>query len=156
MSSTEHTVYCIVGQVATSQPIGSPVVQTVMSPVIPHPTPTTTVPAMSKAGLTNPDPATTQQLQQLPLATSHISHGQQMVHPSVHQGLPMMGNFVPAVAPPQMPLNLTVMPPPGAAAPTCQVAVQPQMMPVSSMAHHQHPMVAGIGQMPVIVSVQPS
>ena len=155
MSSTEHTVYCVVGQVATSQPIGSPVVQTVMSPVIPHPTPTTTVPAMSKAGLTNPDPATTQQLQQLPLATSHISHGQQMVHPSVHQGLPMMGNFVPAVAPPQMPLNLTVMPPPGAAAPTCQVAVQPQMMPVSSMAHHQHPMVAGIGQMPVIVSVQP-
>lgn len=147
---------------------------TVMSPVIPHPTPTTSVPAMPKmsqlqTGLSNPPgvqsgPAvTTEHVQQMPLATSHVSHAQQMVpaqqvgvHMNQHQGLPMMGNFVPGVPAQQMPLNLAMMqPPPGAQAPTCQVAVQPQMMPVSSMANHQHPMVPGIGQMPVIVSVQP-
>ena len=158
---------------AVTQPLGSPTVQTVMSPVIPPPTSTTTVPCMSKvaspqAGPSNPDPVTTQQLQQMPLGVSHISHGQQMApaqqvgtHLSQHQGMPqgmpaMMGNFVPASVPPQqMPLNITMMPPPGIPAPTCQVAIQSQMMPVSSMANHQHPIVPGIGQMPVIVSVQP-
>lgn len=133
-----------------------------MSPVIPHPTPTTTIPATSKITppQANPDPVTTQQLQQL--SASHISHGQQTVpgqqagaHPSHHQGLPVIGNFVPGVPPQQVPLNLTMMAPPGVPAPTCQVAVQPQMMPVSSMAHHQHPVIPGMAQMPVIVSVQP-
>lgn len=159
---------------AVSQPIVSPTPNTVMSPVIPHPTSTTSVPAMPKisppqTGLPNPsgvpDPAvTTEHVHQLPLATSHISHAQQMVpaqqvgvQMSQQQGLPLMGNFVPGVPTQQMPMNLAMMQPapPGAQAPTCQVAVQPQMMPVSSMANQQHPVVPGIGQMPVIVSVQP-
>lgn len=166
-------IFCNAGQVAVSQALVSPTPNTVMSPVIPHPTPTTSVPAMPKmsplqTGLSNPSgvsiPAvTTEHVQQLPLATSHMSHVQQMVPGqqvgvpvNQQQGLPLMGNFVPGVPTQQMPLNLAMMqPPPGAQAPTCQVAVQPQMMPVSSMANHQHAMVPGIGQMPVIVSVQP-
>ena len=148
-----------------TQPLGSPTVQTVMSPIIPPPTSTTTVPSMSKVaspqvGPSNPDPVTTQQLQHLPLGVSHVSRGQQMApaqQVGCPQGMPaIMGNFVPAAVPPQqMPLNITMMPPPGIPAATCQVGIQPQMMPVSSMANHQHPMVPGIGQMPVIVSVQP-
>lgn len=166
---------------AVSQPLVSPTTNTVMSttpntvmsPVTPHPTPTTSGAAMPKAtplqsGLSNPsgvsNPAvTTEHMQQLPLATSHISHAQQIVpgqqvgvHMSQQQGMPLLGNFVPGVPAQQMPLNLAMMQPPtGAQAPTCQVAVQSQMMPVSSMANHQHPVVPGIGQMPVIVSVQP-
>lgn len=176
-----YYILCDAGQMAVSQPLVSPTANTVMSPtpntvvssVNPRPTPTISVPAISKVtplqtGLSNPSGAsspalTTEHVQQLPLASSHISYAQQMVpgqHVGIHmsqhhQGLPLMGNFVPGV-PEQMPMNLAMMqPPPGAQVPTCQVAVQPQMMPVSSMAHHQHPMVSGIGQMPVIVSVQP-
>lgn len=155
------------GQVAVSQSLGSPALHTPMSPVIPHPTTTTAVPALVKVtspqtGLTNPDPVTTQQLQ-MPPGTSHmhINHGQQMVPGQqvgaqpTHQGMPMMGNFISAVPPQQVPPNLTMMPPPGVSASTCQVTIQPQMMSVNSMAHHQHPMVSGISQMPVIVSLQP-
>ena len=101
-------------------------------------------------------------MQQLPVAASHISRAQQMdpgqhvvVHTSQQQGMPSMGNFVPGFPAQQLPLNLAMMQPAtGAQAPTCQVAVQPQIMPVSSMAN-QHPVVPGIGHMPVIVSVQP-
>lgn len=144
-----------------TRPLASPTVHKVMSPVIPHPTPTTAVPSMVKPSLSQPgpvDPVTTQQLQQPLLGASHIGHGQQTAgaHSSQLQGVSaVMGNFVPAVPPPQMPLNIAMMPPPGVAAPTCQVAVQPQMMPTSSMAHHQHTVVPGIGQLPVLVSVQP-
>ena len=147
----------------------SPTPNTAASPVIPHPTPTTSVLTGSKAtplqaGLSNPsvvtNPAvTTQHVQQIPLSASQISHVQQMVpgqHGGVHlnqqQGMALMGNFVPGVSPQQMPMNLAMMQPP----PTCQVAAQPQMMPISSIAHHQHSMqVSGMSQMPVIVSVQP-
>jgi len=171
----------LAGQVAVSQPLASPSVNTVMCttpntvipPLTPHPTPTTSGTAIPKvaplqASLSNPsgisNPAvTTEHMQQLPVAASHISHAQQMVpgqhvgvHMSQQQGMPSMGNFVPGFPAQQMPLNLTMMQPAtGVQAPTCQVAVQPQMMPVSSMANHQHPVVPGIGQMPVIVSVQP-
>ena len=163
-----------------SQPLVSPTVNTAMSttpntvipPLTPHSTPTTSGTAIPKVeplqvGLSNPsgisNPAvTTEHMQQLPLVASHISHAQQMapgqhvgVHMSQQQGMPSMGNFVPGFPAQQLPLNLAMMQPAtGAQAPTCQVAVQPQIMPVSSMAN-QHPVVPGIGQMPVIVSVQP-
>lgn len=163
-----------------SQPLASPTVNTVMSttpntvipPLTPHPTSTTSGTATPKvapvqAGLSNPsrisNPAvTTEHMQQLSMAASHISHVQQMV-PGQHvgvqmsqqQGMPSMGNFVPGFPAQQLPLNVAMMQPAtGAQAPTCQVAVQPQIMPVSCMAN-QHPVVPGIGQMPVIVSVQP-
>ena len=170
----------LAGQVAVSQPLVSPTVNTAMSttpntvipPLTPHSTPTTSGTAIPKVeplqvGLSNPsgisNPAvTTEHMQQLPLVASHISHAQQMapgqhvgVHMSQQQGMPSMGNFVPGFPAQQLPLNLAMMQPAtGAQAPTCQVAVQPQIMPVSSMAN-QHPVVPGIGQMPVIVSVQP-
>lgn len=140
-----------------------------MSPVIPHPTTTSLVPPLAK--MTSPQtgpanhiavPVSAQQSQQpMTLGSSHMNHAQQMVSGQQvgtqpgQQGMPMMGNFIPAVSPQQMPLNLTMMPPPGTSVPTCQVALQPQMMPVSSVAPHQSPVVPGISQMPVIVSVQP-
>ena len=174
-------VSSLTGQVAVSQPLVSPTGNRVMSttpntvipPLTPHPTPTTSGAAMPKltplqVGLSSPSGVsnsvvTTEHMQQLPEAASHISHAQQMgpgqhvgVHMSQHQGMPSMGNFVPGFPAQQMSLNLAMMQPQtGAHTPTCQVAVQPQMMPVSSMANHQHPMVPGIGQLPVIVSVQP-
>ena len=164
-----------------SHPVVSPTVNPVMSttpnttipPLTPHPTPTTlgtAIPKMAplQTGLSNPSGISnptvkTEHMQQLPMAASHISHGQQMVpgqhvgvHMSQQQGMPSMGNFVPGFPAQQVPLNLAMMQPAtGAQAPTCQVVVQPQMLPVSSMANHQHPVVPGIGQMPVIVSVQP-
>ena len=167
-------------QVAVSQSLVSPTVNTVMSttpntvipPLTPHFKPTTSGTASPKveppqAGLSNPseisNPAvTTEHIQQLPVVASHISHVQQMVpgqHVGVHmshqQGMPSMGNFAPGFPAQQLPLNLSMMQPTtGAQAPTCQVAVQPQIMPVSCVAN-QHPVVPGIGQMPVIVSVQP-
>ena len=173
-------VSSLAGQVAVSQPLVSPTVNTAMSttpntvvPTLsPHSTPTTSGSAIPKVeplhvGLSNPSgisnpAATTEHMQQLPVAASHISHAQQMVpgqhvgvHMSQQQGMPSMGNFVPGFPAQQLPLNLAMMQPAtGAQAPTCQVAVQPQIMPVSSMAN-QHPVVPGIGQMPVIVSVQP-
>jgi len=177
----EVNVLTLAGQVAVSRPLVSPTGSrflsttptTVMSPLTPHPTPTTSGASMPKvtplqSGLSNPsggsNPAvTTEPMQQLPVAASHISHAQQMVpgqhvgvHMSQQQGMPSMGNFVPGFPAQQISLNLAMMQPQtGAQAPTCQVTVQPQMMPVSSMANHQHPVVPGIGQMPVIVSVQP-
>ena len=177
----EVNVSSLAGQVAVSQSLASPTVNTIMSstpnavipPLTPHPTPTTSSAAILKvaplqAGLSSPsgisNPAVkTEHMQQLPVAASHFSHVQQMVpgqqvgvHMSQQQGMPSMGNFVPGFPAQQMPLNLGMMQPAtGAQAPTCQVAVQPQMMPVSSMANHQHPVVPAIGQMPVIVSVQP-
>lgn len=142
--------------------------------MIPHPSITTSVPAGPKAtplqaglsnppGLTNPV-VTTQHVQQMPLPRSQISQVQQMVPEQQggvplgqQQGIALMGNFVPGVSPQGLPINLAMMPPPPAShTPTCQVAAQPQMMPVSSIAHQQHPIqVSGMSQMPVIVSIPP-
>lgn len=134
-----------------------------MSPVISHPTTAALVPPLAKMTFPQTGPAnhiavsvSEQQSQQpMALGSSHMNHAQQMVSGQQvgtqpgQQGMPLMGNFIPAVSPQQMPLNLTMMPP------TCQVAVQPQMMPVNSVAPHQPQVVPGISQMPVIVSVQP-
>ena len=168
-------VSSLAGQVAVSPTVNtvmSTTPNTVIPTLTPHSTPTTSASAIPKVeplqvGLSNPsgisNPAvTTEHMQQLPVAASHISHAQQMVpgqhvgvHMSQQQGMPSMGNFVPGFPAQQLPLNLAMMQPAaGAQAPTCKVAVQPQIMPVSSMAN-QHPVVPGIGQMPVIVSVQP-
>ena len=163
-----QSILCNAGQLA------SPTPNTAMSPVIPHPIITTSVPTGSKAtsphsglpnpsGLTNPA-VTTQHVQHIPLPSGQISQVQQMVPGQQggvslgqQQGIALMGNFVPGVSPQGMPINLAMMPPPPAGhTPTCQVAAQPQMMPISSIAHQQHPMqVSGMSQMPVIVSMPP-
>lgn len=135
-----------------------------MSPVVSPTTLTASMPSMNKSSLqqTIPsDPITTQQTQQLQMNTAHVNHSPQMAvgqqgqpQPSQHQGVPaMMSGFVPTatVVPQQLPLSIAMMPPSGIPA-TCATA-QPQVMQVSSMSHHQHSVVPGIGQMPVIVSV---
>ena len=135
-----------------------------MSPVVSPTTLTASMPSMNKSSLQQTihlDPITTQQTQQLRMNTAHVNHSPQMAagqqgqpQPSQHQGVPsnsMMSSFVPTVVPQQLPLSMAMMPSSGIPA-TC-ATVQPQVMQASSVSHHQHTMVPGIGQIPVIVSV---
>lgn len=150
------------GQGVVTQTLESAALPTVMSPVVSPTTLTASMPSMNKSSLqqTIPlDPITTQQTQQLRLNTAHVNHSPQMAagqqgqpQPSQHQGVPsMMSSFVPTAVPQQLPLSMTMMPPSGIPA-TC-ATVQPQGMQASSASHHQHTVVPGIGQIPVIVSM---
>ena len=124
------------------------------SSTVPPATSPSIVPSVAKVSLPQPVPLDPVKTEKLQPGTVHVNHSRQIatgqeVRPQ--QGASaMMSSFVPAVVSQQLSLNMAMMPSPGIPA-SSQVAVQSQVMPVSSMA--QHSVVSSISQMPVIVSV---
>lgn len=127
---------------------------TLQSSTVPPATSPSIVPSVAKVSLPQPVPLDPVKTEKLQPGTVHVNHSRQIatgqeVRPQ--QGASaMMSSFVPAVVSQQLSLNMAMMPSPGIPA-SSQVAVQSQVMPVSSMA--QHSVVPSISQMPVIVSV---
>ena len=141
----------------------SPNISSMATPLVGHATPITSLPETSKvapqqSGLPSPAESSghvTTEMQHPPLTPAAPLMQPVGTAMGQNQGLAVVGNFVPTLHSQQVSLGMAVVSHPGVPASTGGVVVQSQMIPDSSVAHHQPAMVPSMAQMPVIVSVQP-